>query len=130
VPNTIAIRKLLDGPKTAVLHVYVASDGSSGELSAAVIVDASTLSGAPTKLTIEKVAYAFTGFSGLLAFDATTDVPVLALIAENPASHCFTEFGGIADTSETGFTGDILLSTTGFTAAGDRGHITITVKKN
>ena len=128
--NTVTIRKLLDGSKLAVFHIYLASDGSSGELSDQVLVDASTLSGAPTKLSICEIEYALTGFSGVLEFDATTDQPVLALVAETPVKHCYKDIGGIPDPSATGFTGDILLTTTGFSAAGDRGHITLVVKKD
>lgn len=82
--NTVSIRKLLDGSKLAVFHIYLASDGASGELTDQVIVAASTLDGAPTKLSICEVDYALSGFSGVLEFEATTDQPALALVAETP----------------------------------------------
>lgn len=128
--NTVTIRKIVDGVRNAVLHVYVASDGVTGELADQVVVDASALSGAPTKLTIEELQWAFTGFSGTLEFDATTDSPAAALFDGQSGVLDFCSFGGIPDPLAAGTTGDILLSTTGFSAAGDAGILIIKVRKD
>lgn len=132
--NTVTVRSLIDGPRHAILHVYLASDGAAGELSGQIIVDASTLSGSPTKLTVERIEGNLNGFEGTLLFDATTDVPFMTLPnAANGGQFCFkfqNHYGGIPDTSATGYTGDILLTTNGFTAATDKGFIIIKVRKD
>lgn len=132
--NTITIRKLWDLDRRAAIHVYLASDGTSGELSGQIIVDASDLAGAPTTLTIERIEGNLNGFEGLVLFDATTDVPALALPNANSGGQfCFkfqSHYGGLPNTKATGYTGDILLSTNGFTASGDRGHIVLIVRKD
>lgn len=129
--NIFTLRTLLDGPRHAVIHAYLASDGSSGELSAQVLADASTLSGAPTKLTIEEVKWDFIGFDALLLFDATTDAPALALSGDFGAQKIkICEYGGLADPQGSGYTGDILITTSGFTATVDKGHLFIKVRKD
>jgi hypothetical protein len=132
--NLVTVRKLWDNDRRAALHVYLASDGSSGELSGEVIVDASTLSGSPATLTVERVEGSFNGFEGTLLFDATSDVPFLTLPnAANGGQFYFPfqkHYGGIANTKATGYTGDILLTTNGFTAATDKGHIFMIVRKD
>jgi hypothetical protein len=128
--NTVTITKLVDGQRNAVLHVYVASDGAAGELSDQVVVDASSLSGAPTKLTIERICWAFQGFSGRLEFDATADSPAAVLFDGDNGCLDFSSFGGLPDPAGAGSTGDILLTTTGFSASGDEGVLIIEVRKD
>lgn len=128
--NTVAIRNLISGSKKLVVHAYLASDGVAGELADQILVDVSALPFPASKLTLEKIDYALTGFSAFLEFDATTDQPLLGLLAETPVVHDFTCFGGIPDPLAVGTTGDILISTTGFTAAGDRGTIILQFKVN
>lgn len=128
--NTVTIRKLNDGDKYAVLHIYVASDGAAGELADQVVVDASGLHGAPTKLTIVEAWWSLNGFSGRLEFDATADSPALVLFPSDNGHLSFEEFGGIPDPGASGATGDITLTTSGFTASGDEGVIILKVRKN
>ena len=129
--NTVTKRTLIDGPKHAIIHVYLKSDGAAGELTDEVIVDASTLSPVPTKCTIEEIWYSFAGFDGMLEFDATTDTPAWKLVAaQAPSYFCFQPFGGIKDNTGAGSTGDILLTTAGFTAATDEGTLVIKVRKD
>lgn len=129
--NTVTVRTVLDGSKRVVNHIYLASDGASGELTGQVVVDVSGLTPAATTLTIEKVEWCFSGFDGELAFDATADVPFAVLPAASGWSRLdFTCFGGLSDNSGAGKTGDIVLNTSGFTASGDKGIIIITAQKN
>lgn len=127
--NTVTIRKLFDGQRHAVLHVYVASDGAAGELADQVIVDASDLAGAPTELTIEEAWWSLNGFSGRLEFDQTADSPALVLFAGQSGKMDARPFGGLQDPGGAGGSGDILLITSGFTAAGDEGVIILKVRK-
>lgn len=128
--NTVAIQVIEDGPKYAVLKVYCASDGASGELTDQVVVDASTLWGAPTDLTLVKVYAMTTGCAFNLEWDATTDVPIMNFPTDFAEEFCFKSFGGIHNNAGAGVTGDILLNTSGFTAAGDQITLVLHVKKD
>lgn len=126
--NTVNIQKVIDGKGTVVVHCYLACDGSSGELTDQILIDVSTLTPVPGDLALVSVEGCFVGFSGRLEWDATTDIPVAVLPADHP--FLFT-FNGtpIPDNAGSGTTGDLLLTTAGFTAATDIGHITITARK-
>lgn len=128
--NTVTLRTLVDGPRHAVIHVHLKSDGASGELTDSVVVDVSTLNPAPSKVTIEELHWDTSGFDSMLEFDATTDTAAWKLPAGYTGHQDFRSFGGIKDDSGSGTTGDIVLSTTGFTAAGDEGTIIIKVRKD
>ena len=127
--NTVTLRKLIDGPSRAVIHVYMEYVDTS-ENTDTVVVDASDLSGAPSKVTVCRVMGNLRGYTSILEFDATTDVPFMALPADDFFDYCFEDFGGIKDNSGTGTTGDVVLTTSGFTAAGDAGWLIIEVKKH
>ena len=131
--NTVTVRTLVDGPRQAELHVYIAGDGS-GDLSAQVIVDGSTLSPAPSKLTIERLEGNFNGFTGLVLFDATTDVPAVVIPDAAGGGQFYFPFqkhyGGLPPpSSATGLAGNLLLTTTGL-GSGDKGHMVIKVRKD
>ena len=128
--NTVATQVIHDGTKNAVIKVYLASDGASGELTDQVVVDASTLSGAPTDLTLVKVWAVTVGCSFNREWDATTDVPIWAFPADDHDNVDFECFGGIPNNAGTGKTGDILLNTAGFTAAGDQITLILYVRKD
>ncbi|RMH21709.1 MAG: hypothetical protein D6698_02320 [Gammaproteobacteria bacterium] len=128
--NTVTKTTLIDGPRHVVVHVYLASDGLAGELTDEVLIDVSALTPSANDLTLECVWYSLNGFSGVLEWDATTDVPFLVL---QDSDCCFMDFrgiGGIPNNAGAGKTGDLTLTTTGFTAAGDAGTITLKCKKN
>jgi hypothetical protein len=127
--NTVNLRTLIDGPKTVVIHGYVASDGAAGELSDQVVVDASALSPVPTNVTIERVFGHLVGFTGTLEFEATADVPFMTLPDGESFDFCLEEFGGLKDNSGAGASGDVVLTTTGFSAAGDAGWFVIVARK-
>lgn len=128
--NTVTLRTLIDGPRNTIIHAYFKSDGAAGELTDQVIVDVSTLSPVPTKVTIESLWWDFEGFSGLLEFDATADTPGWKLQAGTNGHKDFYEFGGIKDNTGAGSTGDIVMTTSGFTAATDEGTLIIKVRKD
>lgn len=128
--NTVQIQTIQDGPKYAVIKAYIASDGASGELTDQVIFDASTFAGTPTDSTIVKMWATTTGCSFNLEWDATTDVPALSFPADFAEEFCYEKFGGLPNNAGTGKTGDILLNTAGFTAAGDQATIVLVIKKD
>lgn len=128
--NTVTSQTLLDGSKRSVIKWYFASDGVTGELTDQVIFDASAVSPSTDDSTIERIRGYFIGFTGLVEFDATADVAVVVLPTDDEFDIDFLATAGLPNNAGAGKTGDILLTTTGFTAAGDIGWLEITVKKN
>jgi len=130
--NTINTQELIDGTKRTINKIYLASDGVTGELSAQVVFDASAVNPATTDSTIERIRGYFIGFSALLEFDATANQPALVLPADDQFDFDFTDKfnNGLPNDAGAGKTGDIVLTTTGFTAAGDIGWLEITVRKD
>lgn len=128
--NTFTTQTLVDGERNAIIHAYMASDGVAGELTDQVLVDVSALSGAPSTVKVRKITCNLTGFSAVLEFDATADVTFATLPDGSDAEFDYSQFGGIQNNAGAGVTGDITISTTGFSASGDVGHITIWVQKS
>lgn len=129
--NTIDKQTIIDGSKKLIVKIFFASDGVTGELSDYVLIDASTYSPAFTDCTIKMVHSELSGFTAKLIFAGAT--PANALHIPDYEAHYNSKeigyFGGIPNNAVTP-TGDILLTTTGFTAAGDQGTIIIELEKN
>lgn len=124
---------LLDSPVRALIHVYVESDGLSGDLSNFVLVDPKTdFVDSPiiVQMSLTQVWYSFGWFDGLITFDDLTPYPSWQLSRDSVGYYDFRYFGGIKDRSTIDGTGKILLSTNGFTAAGSKGTMVIEVRKN
>ncbi len=49
--------------------------------------------------------------------------------SDEAASEDYSAFGGIKDNSGAGSTGDVLFTTTGYSASGDGGYIVLRFKK-
>lgn len=132
--NTVTIRKMLDGPKHAIFHVYLASDGAAGELTDQVIIDPTTditpALTAGADLTVECIWFQVDGFSVRFEFDATADTPIWMLTPGTDSFVDFRDMGGIKDSGGAGATGKIQITTTGFTASTDQGTFIIKVRKN
>lgn len=127
--NTVTSQTLIDSTRNAVIHVYIASDGASGEEADTVIVDASALNGSPATVSVERICGNFSGFSGVLEWDATADVPFF-VIPDSSLVEFEGESSVIQNNAGAGVTGDITLTTTGLATAGDAGHLTIWVRKS
>ena len=125
--NTVTKTSITDGARGGVLHLYLASDGSTGELSNTVVLDASALEGGDNIKSIVSVKSSLVGFSATLEFDATADVPAVVL----PAGEADQDFSyaPIPNTAGSGITGDVTITTAGFTASGDVGTVTIHYRK-
>ena len=126
--NTVDIQTIEDGPRNLVVRVYLASDGVTGDISNQVIVDASTLNGVPDTLKLVHCMAQLSGFTALLKWDATTDDELLHL-SDGQNEYEMYDFGGIPNPKSTGYTGDVMIDTTGFTAAGDNGSIVLEFHK-
>ena len=130
--DAVTSTTILDNDRVAILQLTNTSDGT-GE-SAVTKVDVSGLAvrstdGATcTGCKLSKIDYTTFGMSVKLLWDATTDTICLNLNADFSDQLDFSEYGGIQNTSGSGKTGDIKLTTTGH-SSGDTYVIVITVVK-
>lgn len=115
-----------NGSRNLVLKYTIA--GTTGDTTAGVLVDASALS-VGTNLRLTKVQSSLTGFSCNLLWDADTNVNLVELPTDEAYEADFSDIGGITNNAGTGVTGDVLFTTTGYTASGDGGSIVLTFKK-
>lgn len=133
--NTVIVKKLLDGPRTAIFSVYMKSDGASGELVNKTVidpnVDLSPAMGVGMKLSIVKVWYGLAGFDILMQFDSLVDSPIWVLPAATGSRMIdFSDFGGLQDNiSGIDATGKLIVTTTGFNSTADQGSLVIKVNK-
>lgn len=125
MPNTITIKKIVDGQRKYVVEVDILGDGS-GEEAATVVVDFSDLEAVVRQValtvSVEKVIWSFTGFSATILWDASTPVRMFEC-NENNGGFDFTVIGGPkTNPKASGFTGDVVLTTVGL-GDGDHGYI-------
>jgi|TARA_R110002020_G_scaffold91204_1_gene221725 hypothetical protein len=131
--DAVTSTTIVDDDRKAVIQLTNTSDGT-GE-AAVTKVDVSALAvrssdGATcTGCKIEKIVYTTFGMSVKLLWDATTDTIALDLNSGYSDSFDFSEFGGLQNTSGSGKTGDIKLTTTGHASA-DSYVIVLTVNKD
>lgn len=123
--DAVSSQTLIDGTRNVVMKFTNTSDGT-GE-AAVLKVDVSALSGAPSKVTIEKIHYSVAGMVARLLWDATTDVTIVDLQGDGQMD--LSCFGGLYNNAGAGVTGDILLTTVGHTA-GDSYSIILEMQKS
>lgn len=132
--NTTTKSVMIDGPRMYAVHIYLASDGAAGELSDYIAVDVSALQAvipgqACDHVRVHRVYGLMSGFSLTLEFDATTDQAFMTFPDGVFTFLDVAPYGGIEDPEASGSTGDIVATTSGFTAAGDVGYLVIEVEK-
>jgi hypothetical protein len=131
--DAVTSTTIQDGNRIAVIQLTNTSDGT-GE-SAVTKVDVSALAAntangqACTGVKLGRIVYSTFGMSVKLLWDATTDTICWDLNSDYTTDEDFTGFGGIQNTSGTGKTGDINLTTTGH-ASGDSYVIVLTLIKD
>ena len=130
--DAVTSTTLMDSDRVAIIQLTNTSDGT-GE-AAVKKVDVSALSDsstgqACTGVRLAKIVYSTFGMSVKLLWDATTDTICWDLNSDYTTDEDFTGFGGIQNTSGTGKTGDINLTTTGH-ASGDSYVIVLTLIKD
>ena len=118
--DAVTSTTIVDGERLAVIQLTNTSDGT-GE-SAVTKVDVSALSSssngqACSGVKLARIVYSTFGMSVKLLWDATTDTICWDLNADYTTDEDFTGFGGIQNTSGSGKTGDIKLTTTGHSAS-------------
>ena len=130
--DAVTSTTLMDSDRVAIIQLTSTSDGT-GE-AAVKKVDVSALSDsstgqACTGVRLARIVYSTFGMSVKLLWDATTDTICWDLNADYTTDEDFTEFGGVRNTSGSGKTGDIMLTTTGH-SDGDSYVIVLTVYKD
>ena len=102
----------LDGEKTLIVYASVLSDGSASSTTLVDVsgLNTSTLNGEScAHVSLNKIWYTVSGSADApasLDWDATTDVTFLTLSYDN--SFDFSTFGGLKNTSASGYTGDVV----------------------
>lgn len=128
--NTIQNNTVVAGSKVVVIQYNLVSDGT--QETASVVYDSSAIAALvgdtdTLNCSIIKVTYATSVSSTAtkidLLFDATTDVPAVAIPLNNGGELCFD--GGLINKAGAGKTGDIVITTLGL-SAGD--SITLELK--
>ena len=130
--DAVTSTTLMDSDRVAIIKLTNTSDGT-GE-AAVKKIDVSALSDsstgqACTGVRLARIVYSTFGMSVKLLWDATTDTICWDLNADYTTDEDFTGFGGIQNTSGTGKTGDINLTTTG-ASSGDSYVIVLTLIKD
>lgn len=119
---------LNNGSRNLVLHYTIG--GTTGDASAAVLVDVSALDAniGVNGLKLTKAAWSLSGFDLKLSWDATANVD-FAEFRDSEGEQFWEAEGGITNNAGAGATGDVLFTTNGYTASPDVGHFTLWFKK-
>ena len=130
--NKIVITNILPGAHRSQFHVFLESDGASGELTDYVLVDpvADLGIGSDSKVVIEMITYNFMGFSARLEFDnGLVDDNMIWVLPEFSDNYLdFNPWGGLKDFPGLDGTGAIQITTNGFTTTGDQGSMLLMVR--
>ena len=131
--HTFNTQVLVDNKRKTIIKYVVVGDGASGDLTKAIVFDASAYTPAVTYNALEYIDATMVGASGLLFWDdAVTEIPLLGI----PADHQLTYDVRTAGTPPlfnnavvASRTGDILITTNGFGALTDMITIIVSVIK-
>lgn len=129
--DAVTVRKLLDGPKYAVIRLTNISDGTGESNVKKVDVSAlagDKLDGIPSDLRIEKIQYATQGMGVDLLWNATANVLAVAIPSDGDGCLDFRQVGGLRNNAGEGKTGDIHITTVG-AGIGDRYDLTLHLSK-
>jgi hypothetical protein len=111
--NTVTSQILIDGDRNLVM-LFTGLLDTSNE-SRVIKVDVSGLVPAPTKVRVDRIEYAISGgLIVILDWDASTPVRFAALSGQGEVEAC--KFGGLQNSAGAGVTGDIFLTTAGYTS--------------
>lgn len=135
--NKIQVMKIMDGDSHVTLHVYIESDGVSGDLVNQVILDPTTDLTPPMPsmqdLIVKQVWSGLANCSVTLAFNATTPWAFWTLAPTAGVHYDWRFFGGIRDNSDAPMgldsTGELLISTNGFTTTSAKGAFVLWMEK-
>lgn len=125
--NTITPQTIVDGERNVVSKIHIAGDGS-GEETATQLLDVSAFTGTPATVKIVRLGGYLSGFSVELLWDATANVTITNIPADDEFEIDAVPYGGLINNAGTGITGDILFTTVGL-GLGDKGTIILEMKK-
>lgn len=128
---TVTKQTLVDGSRNAIIKATILGDGAN-ELDKYVLFDSSAYTNDTQSNKLVRIAYNFNGFSGILYWDASTDVQMMSLTPNYAADQDFTVdfMGGLINNAGSGKTGDVLLSTSGLASIpAGTGEIILYIKK-
>ena len=115
-----------NGPRNLVVKYTIA--GATGDTTAGVLLDIDQIETDSINLRLERAQWSLTGHSCKLLWDGgTADVDLLELSA-GEGSVDYSLIGGIANNADDA-SGDVLFTTTGYTASGDGGSFILEFKK-
>lgn len=125
-----ATQQIIANSKRNLVLKYTLS-GTTGDAAAVKLVDVSALDAniGVNGLTLMSASWGMSGTSCQLFWDATADVPIIMMPSDTSDVQDYAKFGGIKNNAGTGATGDVMFTTTGYTAAGDGGHMFLWFKK-
>lgn len=124
--DVVTSTKIIDGARNVTFHFTNDSDGTGESL--VTKIDASTLDGAPTKLTLLQAWYSLSGMDVDMFFVGSADTLGWTFSSTDSGHLDFRNFAGILPTGASP-TGDIKFTTRNHTA-GDAYSITLQFKKD
>ncbi len=129
--NIVNVRNIEQGPRNAIFHIYLESDGATGELEDEVIIDPATIGLLSTdRLVLQKITFGLSGFDARIEFDTgVVEDKMIWVLTPGNSFVDFTSFGGLKDFSGLDGTAKVQITTTGFTSLGDQGSIVLEMKK-
>lgn len=133
MPLNIQKTVLVDGPRHAVVHLVLTCDRSSPDLVNAPLIDTKNdiyPIGQATQSTITQLWWGHNAFDAVLSRNDTVPVPIWLLAAGVDSHVDFRAFGGIKVPIDMDGNGDILISTIGFTTAGQIGTYIVELRKD
>lgn len=130
--NTVNVKMIENGPRNILLAVYLRSDGASGELVNQTLVSLADVGLVlPARMRLERLEYNFSGFDCVVEFASGGLTPTYKWVLTE-GTNCKVDFlpwGGLIDDSGIDGTGELQITTTGFTSVGDQGSMMIKLIK-
>jgi len=112
---------IANGPRNLVLKYTIA--GTTGDTTDGILVNVSDLdtSIGVNDLRLMSVQGLVAGFAMNIGWDATANVDLFHFPADEDVDQDFSKWGGIPSDAGAGATGDVLFTTSGYTAAATQG---------
>jgi hypothetical protein len=132
--HDVVVTNILPGDHRSQYHIFLRSDGASGELVDQVLIDPVNDLGIPasSKIVIEEITYNFSGFDARIEFDngLVNDNMIWVLPASGDNHIDFNPWGGLKDFPGLDGSGAIQITTNGFGDAGDQGSLLVMVRNS
>lgn len=131
--HQIVKTKLVEGSRHVIFHIYLENNGTEGEMENVVLIDPAVDFDPEIKdkrqYAVTQIWHSLVWFDALLTFDALEKFPSWLLARDSENYIDFRYFGGIKDKSDAEHSGEVRITTNGFSDAGSRGTIIIELKK-